>query len=74
MNMSRVHSDHVYFTGPTCPVQGQVFQRCKSCPITCTSRNILCREICQPGCGCPAGQIIDEANNRCVPRNQCPSG
>ena len=54
-----------------CPIKGQVFQQCRVCPATCGNPNPICTLECRPGCGCPPGQVIDEANNRCVPRDQC---
>ena len=62
------------FAGASCPISGQVFQRCKSCPATCSQPDKICIALCEPGCGCPDGQLIDEANNVCVPQNQCPPG
>ena len=47
-----------------------------SCPATCLSPFVFCDSIvCNvPGmCACPYGQVIDEVNNRCVPRDECPS-
>ena len=58
---------------PTCPIQGQVFQQCRTCPATCEVPDIACIAICEPGCGCPRRQLIDEQNNKCVARDQCPS-
>ncbi|XP_065913510.1 keratin-associated protein 16-1-like [Dysidea avara] len=58
--------------GRSCPIQGQVFQRCKTCPATCTNPGLVCTLQCQPGCGCPPGKLIDVTNNRCVQPSQCP--
>ena len=62
----------VFFTGRLCPVEGQVFQRCRTCPATCSNRDLVCTLDCVPGCGCPPGQLIDTVNNKCVRPDQCP--
>ncbi|XP_019849765.1 PREDICTED: papilin-like [Amphimedon queenslandica] len=59
--------------GHSCPIAGQVFQRCRSCPATCSNPNRICTLECRPGCGCPPGHVIDEANKRCVPLDKCPT-
>lgn len=56
-----------------CPIRGQVFQRCKSCPATCSDPNKICIAVCQAGCGCPNGQVIDEKKQQCVLARQCTS-
>ena len=58
------------FTG--CPIEGQVFQRCASCPATCSRPDVICHRACFSGCGCPAGQLIDTVNSKCVDRKECP--
>ena len=60
---------------PVCTVEGQIFSDCASrCPRTCNSNpDILCPTVCVSGCTCPSGQVIDTANNRCVPQDECPS-
>ena len=59
------------FPGSHCPVAGQVFQSCGSpCNATCSDPFPLCIGVCQPGCGCPSGHVIDERKNRCV--HSCP--
>ena len=63
----------------TCPVKGQIFKHCgmdPSCATTCANRFSVssCTEVCSTDgvCTCPAGTIIDEASNECVPQNECP--
>ena len=56
-----------------CPIDGQVFQECKTCPATCDNPLIECPAVCRPGCECPFGQVIDTTNNRCVHPNACPT-
>ena len=56
-----------------CPIDGQVFQECKTCPATCDNPLIECPAVCRPGCGCPFGQVIDTTNNRCVHPKRCPT-
>lgn len=56
-----------------CPIKGQVFQECRTCPATCKLPDILCSHLCMPGCGCPPGQLIDEEKQKCVTPNKCPS-
>ena len=60
-------------TADNCPIKGQVFQQCRTCPATCDNPGLICTQECRSGCGCPPGQFIDERSNRCVPANQCPS-
>ncbi len=56
-----------------CPVKGQIFKECGSaCPANCTTPNPICTRQCVARCECPAGQVIDEKKNECVPRDQCP--
>ena len=61
-------------TDPTCPIQGQVFKQCVDCPddpFMCADPNHGCIEICEPGCECPQGQVLDWKTERCVPLEQC---
>ena len=61
----------------TCPVKGQIFKQCgmdPSCATTCADRSgfsFFCPEVCSFDgvCACPAGTIIDEDSNECVPQN-----
>ena len=55
-----------------CPIEGQEFQECRTCPATCDDPDLLCTLQCQPGCGCPPGELIDEENNSCVKPGKCP--
>ena len=59
-----------------CPLIGQEFVLCKRCQRTCeqvaAGEQIFCILVCLPGCSCPIGQVIDEANNRCVEEEDCP--
>ena len=55
-----------------CSVEGTVGQFCRTCPATCSNPGLLCRAICEPGCGCPFGQLIDTTINKCVDPIQCP--
>ena len=65
-------------TEKPCENEGAAPVRCApSCPATCLSPFVVCDSIvCDvPGmCACPDGQVIDEVNNRCVPRDECPTG
>uniref|UniRef100_UPI004038E811 SCO-spondin-like n=1 Tax=Callospermophilus lateralis TaxID=76772 RepID=UPI004038E811 len=58
---------------PECP-SGQVFSACAaSCPSLCSHLQpgtICTQEPCQPGCGCPRGQLLH--NGTCVPPAACP--
>ena len=47
------------FLGHTCPIDGQTFQICKPCLVTCENFGELipCPLICEPGCGCPSGTV-----------------
>ena len=58
-----------------CPIQGQVYQECPPCYATCSRPFKICPSgICStPGCGCPAGQVVDTVNKKCVTINQCPN-
>ena len=63
----------------TCPVKGQILKQCgmdPSCATTCTNRFSfsICSKSCFSDgvCACPAGTIIDEDSNECVPENECP--
>jgi hypothetical protein len=62
--------------GDMCPIEGQFFQSCSTCTETCEDIDLqrpkLCPAICQPGCNCPAGQVVDEASNKCVFPENCP--
>lgn len=55
-----------------CPINGEDFQACRSCPATCFNPGLLCIAQCIPGCGCPSGQLINTLNNTCVDPEQCP--
>ena len=50
-----------------------MFQRCQTCPSTCTNFSLPCSRACRPGCGCPPGEVIDEFQNKCVPLAGCSS-
>ena len=69
------HASPLYLT-EECPIEGQEFQECQSCPQTCeqlaSGELTVCPLVCKPGCGCPAGQYIDEENQRCVAAEDCP--
>lgn len=64
-------------TEKPCEIKGSKPVQCApSCPATCLSPFVFCDSIvCDiPGmCACPDGQVIDEVNSRCVPRDECPS-
>ena len=60
-----------------CTVKGQVVKECgmvPTCATTCASRFnfIFCPQVCNGVCECPAGTIIDEDSNECVPPSECP--
>ena len=59
---------------PECPL-GEVFHDCRSCPRTCAEQidQSLCTTVCERGCGCPNGELLDEEANRCVSVDECPS-
>ena len=54
---------------------GEVFNDCHSCPRTCAELidPHLCIAVCERGCGCPEGKLLDEDTNKCVSMNECPS-
>ena len=64
-------------TEKPCQVKGALLVKCASgCPATCLNPSVSCFVmICDvPGlCECPAGQVVDQVNNRCVPLEECPS-
>ena len=59
---------------PSC-VPPLVLKECvQQCPGTCKAyRMKTCIEPddCQPGCGCPAGEVMDD-NGECVKETDCP--
>jgi len=59
-----------------CLVAGQVNSECASvCNITCANMNTpqVCPLVCVVnGCECPAGTVINEETNSCVPPSDCP--
>ena len=61
-----------YVPSSGCSVEGQTFQECPPCVRFCTDPIPQCPTVCTPGCACPAGQVIDSVNNRCVDPLQCP--
>nr|XP_044630662.1 SCO-spondin [Equus asinus] len=58
---------------PECP-PGQVLRACAlSCPRLCSHLqpgDLCVQDVCQPGCGCPGGQLLH--NGTCVPPTACP--
>ncbi|XP_019857134.1 PREDICTED: uncharacterized protein LOC105314215 isoform X1 [Amphimedon queenslandica] len=60
-----------------CPADGQIFKNCGgSCERTCddvlSQDPFICDvHYCVPDCGCPAGQVLDKSNQRCVYPDQC---
>ena len=55
------------------PIEGQIYYKeCKPCVETCQVSDIPCDEECEPGCGCPQGEVIDLWKLKCVPEAQCP--
>ena len=61
----------------SCEIEGQVNQQCKTCPATCSNPTLVCTLQCEPGCGCPHGQLIDDditddENPKCVDPEECP--
>ena len=60
-------------TDQSCPIEGQVFTECgTACPPTCAeSGPKFCTLQCVVGCQCPAGTVLDEVANRCVPVEKC---
>lgn len=64
------------FSGTTSAcVPPLVMKECvKQCPGTCKAlRMDTCIEPddCEPGCGCPAGEVMDD-NANCVKEEECP--
>ena len=48
-----------------------------TCTVTCKNRftPIPCLASCAiNGCQCPAGTVLDEDANKCVPPSECPEG
>jgi len=66
-------TNFLFFPSGSCPIQGQVYQRCRTCPATCSKPDLVCTLQCVRGCGCPTGQLIDTINKKCVKPKQCPS-
>ena len=62
----------ILFLSGSCTIKGQIFQKCATCPATCSAPDLLCIQQCTPGCGCPVGELIDTVNKKCVEPNQCP--
>ena len=59
------------------PIAGQERVSCAlGCSITCSNYlNTACPAICvMNGCQCPAGSVINEVTNACVPMTNCPRG
>ena len=57
--------------GPfNCPVQGQELQWCQTCPATCSHPHCT-QGSCTFGCGCPDGQVVNTAINKCVNPEHC---
>ena len=55
-----------------CPIEGQVYQECASCVATCSRPFPICpSRKCTSGCACPAGQVVDTVNKRCVSILRC---
>ena len=52
-------------------IEVQVFQKCATCPATCSEPDLICTKQCAPDCGCPIGELIDTVNNKCVKPKQC---
>ena len=53
-----------------CP-EGLVDQPCLSCggrPLTCDDvlNGVQCPSVCEPGCECPSGTVLDQNTGRCV--------
>ena len=67
--MYSVQISYSYLTG--CPIIGQVYQKCAPCPATCSRPFPKCSNECVPGCGCPAGKVVDTVNKKCVKVTQC---
>jgi len=59
-----------------CPIAGQERSSCaSSCTITCSNYlTISCPAVCVDGCQCPAGSVVNEKTNTCVPMTNCPRG
>ena len=59
-----------------CPIRGQIRLECAanpSCHRTCNGTVAeICSQDCIPnGCQCPAGTVIDQIQNECVPPFEC---
>ena len=66
-----MYVDISYFIG--CPILGQIYQECPPCYATCSKPLPVCHlGVCTPGCGCPAGQVVDIISKKCVDRRHCP--
>lgn len=60
------------FIEQECPIEGQVFTACgTACPLTCNFEPRVCTSDCVVGCQCPPGTVLDEANNKCVKKEDC---
>ena len=80
VQFSRASLSHCHLLYDTlsveCPIEGQVYyggDSCAPCDGTCEQPLVVCPLICRRGCGCPRGQVIDQAQNRCVALSECPS-
>ena len=70
---SSINSSVLNYCISDCPIEGQVYQDCHTCPLTCTQLDKICSTQCIPGCGCPESQVIDEQNSKCILLRDCPS-
>ena len=71
-NMQCVSTTSTFICFIGCSVEGQVQQTCRTCPATCSNPALICRAVCEFGCGCPSGQLIDTSINKCVDPQDCP--
>lgn len=55
-----------------CTNSGEVYASCASkCRQTCNDPLPNCFSLCEPGCMCPAGQVLDPATASCMNKEEC---
>jgi hypothetical protein len=52
-----------------CPT-GTIYSACGTCQRTCETKDLVCAQVCNPGCFCPNGGYYDNSVAKCV--SSCP--
>lgn len=58
-----------------CGATNQEYKECANpCPVTCENRlnPPMCKAMCQPGCACKEGYVLDKDGN-CILPEACPA-